>query len=154
MRWSHVGLNCRDQKATEEFYTRWFGFDRARVVDLGDSEIVFLRRGEAYLELFPAAPPVAAAALNDGPAAPGQMRHLAFQTEDVDAFLAGMGEAAEITLGPLGFDDFICGWRSVWLRDPDGVIVEISQGFQDDAVPDQAVPDQAVRERTDGRSTS
>ncbi len=60
------------------------------------------------------------------------MRHLAFQTDDVDAFLAGMGEAAEVTLGPMGFDDFICGWRTVWLRDPDGVIVEVSQGFVDD----------------------
>ncbi|WP_037601182.1 VOC family protein [Streptacidiphilus rugosus] len=148
MRWSHVGLNCRDQKATEEFYTRWFGFDRARVVDLGDSEIVFLRRGEAYLELFQAAEPVAAAAHDDGPAAPGRMRHLAFQTEDVDAFLAGMGEAAEITLGPMGFDDFICGWRSVWLRDPDGVIVEVSQGFQDDDRLDEDL------RATDGRSTS
>jgi glyoxylase I family protein len=59
-----------------------------------------------------------------------------------------LGEAAEVTLGPLGFDDFICGWRSVWLRDPDGVIVEISQGFQDDAQLDDDL------RATDGRSTS
>lgn len=132
MRWSHVGLNCRDQKATEDFYSRWFGFDRARVVDLGDSSIIFLRRGEAYLELFAAGAAEAQTADHDGPAEPGRMRHLAFQTDDVDAFLAGMGEAAEVTLGPMGFDDFICGWRTVWLRDPDGVIVEVSQGFVDD----------------------
>ncbi|QES51091.1 glyoxalase [Streptomyces venezuelae] len=135
MHWSHVGLNCTDQKTTEEFYTRYFGFARAREVNLGDSRIVFLRKGDAYLELFPAGAEPAAGppAGNDGPQAPGRMRHLAFQTDSVDAFLAEIGDAADITLGPLDFDDFICGWRTVWLRDPDGVIVEVSQGFQDEA---------------------
>ena len=137
MRWSHVGLNCKDQKTTEEFYTRWFGFDRARVVDLGDSEIVFLRRGEAYLELFPAASGPATVAANDGPAEPGTIRHLAFQTDDADAFLAELGDEADVTLGPLDFDDFICGWRTVWVRDPDGVIVEVSQGYEDDDTSDK-----------------
>lgn len=60
------------------------------------------------------------------------MRHLAFQTDSVDGFLATLGDAAEVTLGPLDFDDFICGWRTVWVRDPDGVIVEVSQGFEDE----------------------
>ncbi|MET9884109.1 VOC family protein [Streptomyces sp. NPDC006430] len=140
MVWSHVGLNCTDQKTTEEFYTRYFGFARARVVDLGEAQIVFLRKGDAYLELFAAgteptrqAPedPTAVAG-GDGPQTPGRMRHLAFQTDSVDAFLAELGDAADVTLGPLDFDDFICGWRTVWVRDPDGVIVEVSQGFEDD----------------------
>ncbi|MFD7629155.1 VOC family protein [Streptomyces sp. NPDC059851] len=145
MDWSHVGLNCTDQKATEEFYTRYFGFTRARVVDLGESQIVFLRRGDAYLELFasgnapartaPGVPPAVAG--GDGPQEPGRMRHLAFQTDSVDAFLEGLGDAAEVTLGPLDFDDFICGWRTVWVRDPDGVIVEVSQGFEDDRSHDK-----------------
>ncbi|MEV7418895.1 VOC family protein [Streptomyces sp. NPDC089919] len=132
MRWSHVGLNCTDQKVTEEFYTRWFGFARARVVDLGASQIVFLRKGDAYLELFPADAEPARAAVDDGPRTPGRMRHLAFQTDSVDAFLADLGDGAEVTLGPLDFDDFVCGWRTVWVRDPDGVIVEVSQGFEDE----------------------
>ncbi|MFJ6938147.1 VOC family protein [Streptomyces sp. NPDC101132] len=133
MRWSHVGLNCADQKVTEEFYTRWFGFARARVVDLGDTQIVFLRKGDAYLELFPAGTGPASPGQDDGPQEPGRMRHLAFQTDSVDAFLADLGDAADVTLGPLDFDDFICGWRTVWLRDPDGVVVEVSQGFADEA---------------------
>ncbi|WTS96614.1 VOC family protein [Streptomyces sp. NBC_00096] len=133
MVWSHVGLNCADQKTTEEFYTRYFGFTRARVVDLGEARIIFLRQGDVYLELFAAGTePAAGPALHDGPAAPGRMRHLAFQTDDVDAFLATLGDGAEVTLGPLDFDDFICGWRTVWVRDPDGVIVEVSQGFEDE----------------------
>ncbi|APU39397.1 MULTISPECIES: VOC family protein [unclassified Streptomyces] len=133
LRWSHVGLNCADQKTTEEFYTRYFGFSRARVVDLGEAQIVFLRKGDAYLELFAAAgTEPARRADDDGPQAPGRMRHLAFQTDSVDAFLADLGDAAEVTLGPLDFDDFICGWRTVWVRDPDGVIVEVSQGYEDE----------------------
>lgn len=138
MVWSHVGLNCVDQKTTEDFYTRYFGFSRARVVDLGESRIVFLRKGDAYLELFAAdTEPAGTAPGGDGPQAPGRMRHLAFQTDSVDAFLAELGDAAEVTLGPLDFDDFICGWRTVWVRDPDGVIVEVSQGYEDDSTHDK-----------------
>lgn len=131
MRWSHVGLNCRDPRLTRDFYARWFGFTPARVVPVGGQEIIFIRRGEAYLELFPADPAAAQPSAGDGPAAPGLIRHLAFQVEDVDEFLAGLGPEADVTLGPLGFDDFIPGWRTVWLRDPDGVIVEVSQGYRD-----------------------
>ncbi len=132
MRWSHVALNCRDPRHTEAFYCDWFGFRRARVVPLGDTEIVFLRSGDAYLELFPSSSPEATAGpRDDGPRALGHTRHIAFQTDDVDAVLARMGAAAQVTLGPLDFDDFIPGWRSVWLADPDGVVVEVSQGFRD-----------------------
>ena len=49
----------------------------------------------------------------------------------MDAKLAEMGDDAVVTLGPLDFDDFIPGWRTVWVADPDGNIIEISQGFAD-----------------------
>lgn len=130
LRWAHVALNCLDQQATEDFYQRWFDFDRARVVSLGDSQVVFLRHGEVLLELFEATGP-AAPSDGDGPATPGITRHLAFQTDDLDAFLERIGDAARITAGPMGFDSVIPGWRSVWLLDPDGVVVEVSQGYHD-----------------------
>lgn len=131
LRWSHVGLNCRDQPVTEEFYRRWFGFERARVVPVGEQEIIFLRRGPVYLELFssPERSPVAAGA--DGPPYPGIARHLAFQTDDLDAFLDRVGDQVPVSLGPLRFDDIIPGWRTVWFTDPDGVIVEVSEGYRD-----------------------
>ncbi|MEV7775716.1 VOC family protein [Kitasatospora sp. NPDC086791] len=135
MRWAHVGLNCRDQRVTEEFYTRWFGFHRARTVPVRGGEILFLRNGEAHLELFPAPDgPAAPSATADGPAQPGAVRHIAFRAESVDALLAAMGDAAEVTLGPLDFDEVLNGWRTVWLRDPDGVVVEVSQGYRDQDV--------------------
>ena len=51
----HLGVVCRDPVASEAFYTRYFGFRRARVVPLGgDDQIVFLKSGPLYLELFKA----------------------------------------------------------------------------------------------------
>jgi glyoxylase I family protein len=134
---AHIAINCTNPIATERFYTEHLGFTRARVIPLGEEQIVFLKLGDVYLELFQAkadAPALVPAA--DGPAYPG-WRHIAFQVDDVDATLAGMGESAKVTLGPLGFDDFIPGWRTAWIADPDGNIVEISQGYADQANPPQ-----------------
>jgi glyoxylase I family protein len=131
-RWSHVALNCRDQDATEQFYRRWFGFERARVVPLGDQTIVFLRQGHVYLELFASAQPTPLEIRADGPPHRGIARHVAFQVDDLDAFLGRIGDEIPISLGPLRFDEFIPGWRSVWLTDPDGVVVEVSQGYRDE----------------------
>jgi glyoxylase I family protein len=127
---------CRDPAATERFYTRHFGFRRARVVPLGDGDqILFLKSGSLYLELFKATQDSPApAATGPGPEYPG-WRHLAFKVDDVDAKVTEMGDDARITAGPMGFDAFIAGWRTVWVADPDGNIVEISQGFVDEADP-------------------
>jgi glyoxylase I family protein len=128
----HVAISCKDPVVTERFYLQHFGFRRARVIPLGnDQQIVFLRNGNTYLELFKAegnAP--APVATQDGPHYAG-WRHIAFIVDDVDATLAAMGNDARVTLGPLSFDAFIPGWRTVWVADPDGNIVEISQGYKD-----------------------
>jgi glyoxylase I family protein len=129
--WSHVALNCRDQTVTEAFYRRWLGFERVREVPLGEQRILFLRNGPVLLELFGADGDALFTSAADGPPNPGVIRHLAFQTDDVDAFLAELGDEAPVSLGPLDFHDFIPGWRTVWLLDPDGVIVEVSQGYRD-----------------------
>jgi glyoxylase I family protein len=135
---SQVALTCQDQTVTEKFYSKHFGFKRARVAKLPDgNQIVFIKMGDSavYLELFQATenlpiPP----ASNDGYQFPS-VRHLAFKVDDVDAKLAEMGSDAKITLGPLNFDDYIPGWRTVWIADPDSRIVEISQGFVDENNP-------------------
>lgn len=132
---SHVAISCKDPLATERFYTHHFGFRRARVIPLGKEQIVFLRCGDVCLELFQAqgdAPDPCPQ--KDGPAYPG-WRHIAFQVDDVDAMLASMGDEARITLGPMSFDTFIPGWRTAWIADPDGNIVEISQGYVDETDP-------------------
>jgi glyoxylase I family protein len=133
---AHVGITCKDTATIERFYTKYFGFKRARLIPLSaDDQIIFLKSGSVYLELFkakadsPTPPPQ-----NDGHPYPG-LRHLAFEVDNVDAKLAELGSAAKIMLGPLNFDDFIAGWRGVWIADPEGNIVEISQGYFDQDTP-------------------
>ena len=131
----HVALSCRDPHVTERFYVKHFGFARARVIQAGDVEVVFLKSGLAYLELFksegdPPAPPAG----QDGPHYPG-IRHLAFKVDSVDAKLREIGSEAKVTLGPLAFDAVIPGWKTGWIADPDGRIVEISQGYVDQPTP-------------------
>ncbi|MGA2700584.1 MAG: VOC family protein [Isosphaeraceae bacterium] len=143
----HVALTCNDPLAIERYYTKHFGFQRARVVSLGGGKpIVFLKSGAFYLELFQSeqASPVPSPAPiwpqypgGDGPHYHG-VRHLAFKVDDVDAQLARMGAEAVLTLGPLSFDSFIPGWKSAWLADPEGNIVEVSQGFVDQQNPPPA----------------
>ncbi len=135
LEFSHVSLNCRDPLLVERFYARHFGFKRARVIPLGKEQIVFIKSGGVYLELFQTADArPAAAPAKDGPTFPG-VRHIAFQVDDVDAKLEEMGAEARITLGPLDFGDFIKGWRTVWVSDPEGNVVEISQGYVDQQAP-------------------
>lgn len=130
----HIAVTVNDLEKFERFYTKHFGFFRARTISLGEGkELVFLKDSKGfYFEIFPAEeqrphPRVE----GDGPHYPG-FRHLAFAVPDVDAKIAEMGTDAVITLGPLGFDSFIPGWRTVWIKDPEGNIIEITQGYQDE----------------------
>ena len=131
---SQLAITCADQSLTEAWYTKNFGFRRARVAKLPDGkEIIFLKMADSsfYLELFAAdGPSPLPQATNDGHTFPG-FRHLAFKVDDVDKKLMEI-DSPEISLGPLDFDGYILGWRTVWIVDPDGRIFEISQGFQDE----------------------
>ncbi len=131
----HFALTCSDPVTVERFYTKHFGFKRARVIPLGNQQIVFIKCDNVYLEIFQkdldAPVPLPA---GDGAHYPG-WRHIAFKVDNVDAKLAEMGDEARITLGPLDFNDFIPGWRTVWVSDPEGRIVEISQGYIDQENP-------------------
>ncbi len=137
MKYSHIALNCLDPIALERYYTRYFGFRRARVLPIGNGQqIVFLKRDDdgMYLEIFAADTDRPAALTADGGTTVG-VRHLAFQVDDVDATIAALGADAKITLGPLDFGAFIPGWRTAWVADPEGNIVEISQGYVDEDNP-------------------
>jgi glyoxylase I family protein len=126
---AHIAINATDPIQVERFYTKHFGFRRIRVIELGADQIVFTKSGGLCFEIFraTAARPVPPAD-KDGPTWPGH-RHIAFQVDDVEAKLAEMGADAHISLGPLDFSDFIPGWKTVWVTDPEGNIVEITQGF-------------------------
>lgn len=141
LRIHHISLTCRDPIATERFYTQHFGFARARVVPLGnDSQIVFLRGSGIRLELFRATEdrPVARPE-RDGYPWPS-VRNISFEVDNVDAKLAAMGRNADLAFGPISFDDFIPGWRSAWVRDPDGNLVQITHGYSDQETPPPLPP--------------
>jgi glyoxylase I family protein len=140
-RFFHLALACREPLTLERFYTKHFGFRRARVVTLGEMQIVFLASDTIYLELFQARQPAPAApAGGDGQWYPG-LRHIAFTVDDVDAKLAELGSEVRVTLMPLDFDDFIPGWRSAWVADPEGNILELTQGYVDEPEPPPAPAD-------------
>lgn len=130
----HIGVACVDPIATERWYTRHFGFARARVVPLEGDQIVFIKRGDLYLELFRATEDGTGTPGGTGPEYPA-WKHLAFQVDSVDDVLAAMGADARITHGPADFGAFIPGWKTAWIADPDGNIVEISEGFVDEENP-------------------
>ncbi len=46
-----------------------------------------------------------------------------------------LANAVRVTLGPLDFGAFIPGWRTAWVADPEGNIVEITQGYVDEPNP-------------------
>jgi len=130
---AHIGLNCKDMAATERFYVKHFGFRRVRVVPLGKEQIVFLRSKHVSLELFKAKGR-GRGVTQDGPPEPG-FRHLAFSVDSVDSKIREMGKDAKVSLGPLDFGTFIKGWRGAWIVDPDGRIIELSEGYRDQKSP-------------------
>jgi glyoxylase I family protein len=138
---SHIALTCDDPIAAERFYTKHFGFRRARVVDMGrGAQIVFLRGAGTVLELFRAdEPKPVAQATGDGYHWSG-VRNISFEVDDVDRKIEEMGSDAVVTFGPLGFDDIIPGWRSIWLRDPTGNIIQITKGYTDQQNPPPLPP--------------
>lgn len=133
MIFSHIALTSEDPFRIEEWYIKNFNFKRARLIPLGDdNQIIFIKNAQNfYIEIFrteensPINPPE-----NDGYHFKG-FRHIAFQVDDIDLALKGIKDY-QVSLGPISFDDFIPGWRTVWIKDPDGNIVEVSQGYKDE----------------------
>jgi len=128
---SHIGLTCQDPVRLEKFYADHFGFKRARVYAPGPDQVVMIKSGSFYLELFKAAeksplpPPV-----KSGPEFPG-WRHLCFLVEDLEAKLKELGGEVKVTLGPVDMGAFIPGMKVCWVADPEGNIIELNQGYID-----------------------
>lgn len=128
---SHVGLTCADPVRMEKFYVEHFGFKRARVYSPGPGQVVMIKAGEFYLELFKAAAaPPAPPAADSGPEYPG-WRHICFLVDDLDAKLKELGSAVRITLGPKDLDALVPGMKACWVADPEGNIIELNQGYAD-----------------------
>jgi glyoxylase I family protein len=130
----HIGLNCTDPIAIEQWYAKHFGFERLRVYLPGPDQVVVIGNGGVALELFPAEGDAPPKGERDGPTQRG-VRHVAFLVDDLDAKLAELGDDTEVTLGPLDMSGFIEGMRVAWISDPEGNIVELNQGYEDEKNP-------------------
>ncbi len=132
---SHMGISCKDPIKLEKFYTKYFGFKRTRVYVPGPDQVVMIKSGDIYFELFKAT--------EDSPVPPqkeaGPMypcfRHVCFMVDDLDEKLKELGEDATITLGPSDMSEFIPGMKVCWLADPEGNIYELNQGYKDEENP-------------------
>lgn len=131
----HVGVSAKNPIALEKFYTKYFGFERARVYAPGPDQVVMIKQGAIYLEIFkaeaerPTDPPKEA-----GPSYPS-WRHICFNVKDLKAKLDALGDEVKVTLGPLDFSDFVDGMTTAWVADPEGNIIELNQGYQDEENP-------------------
>lgn len=123
----HAGISVADLQRSIAFYRDQFGFelDSHAVIREG-FEIAHLRKGNDYLELFWLAEhlplPDSAGALDTDLRIIGT-KHLAFATEDAHAAHTTLKEAgvqveSEVLVGSTGYDYF-------FLKDPDGILVEI-----------------------------
>ncbi len=135
LRFSHVALNCQNPITTEQFYCQYLGFKRSRVYDPGEHQVVMIKLGDCYLELFPSkgARPVNAPE-KDGYDFTG-LRHFCLEVDDLSELLQNLEGVAEVSLGPLDMSTYIADMRVAWIKDPDGNIVELNQGYQDEANP-------------------
>lgn len=129
----HIAMNCRDRVAQEEFYCRHFGFGRARVMEAGTpNEFVMLRLGDTCLELFQARGIPADAAGGEQPVG---FKHLCFQVADVARKVAEL-KAAGSELDPIiDCSALVPGMAVCFFRDPEGNVLELMQGWQDESDP-------------------
>ncbi len=131
----HIAFNCKDRIAQEKFYTQHFGCRRVRVFKAGQpDQFVMLRVGDVYLELFQAD----AAAL-DQPAGPQPIgfKHLAFEVADIEATAAALNAHGTETGRIIDSGDQVPGLKVCFLRDPEGNVIELMEGWQDDPSPPQ-----------------
>ncbi|MBU0970371.1 MAG: VOC family protein [Proteobacteria bacterium] len=134
---SHVAVSCKDPVRLERFYTKYFGFKRARVYSPGPDQVVMIKSGQIYLELFKATQdPLTPPPTDSGPLYPS-WKHICFLVDDLDLKLRKLGDAVTITLGPSDMGQFVPGMKVCWIADPEDNIVELNQGYRDEEDPPQ-----------------
>lgn len=134
----HIAFNCVDRLAQERFYTQHFGFQRARVFNPGQpSEFVMLRCGDTLLELFTTGGSGSDTDMRGGEQPVG-FKHLCFSVEDIGAKKQEL-EAAGLSVGDLiDASAHAPGLTVCFFQDPEGNILELMQGWQDEDNPPPA----------------
>jgi glyoxylase I family protein len=125
----HISFTCKDKAVSETFYTRHFGFRRARVLNEGTpDEFVILRLGGACIELFQGSPDAGQAP----EALPVGFKHLAFEVPDLDVKIAELNADGVETDDIMDCSGVVPDMRVCFFRDPDGNSLEIMENYCDD----------------------
>jgi glyoxylase I family protein len=128
---NHLALNCRNVAAQESFYSKHFGFKRSRTFNAGKpNEFIMLKLGSFRLELFPTD---SAKTMNqDGGEQLIGFKHLAFDVPKLEPAIEALrGDGIEPDR-VIDFGAFIPGSRLVFFHDPEGNILELMEGYQDE----------------------
>jgi glyoxylase I family protein len=113
----------------EEFYTKHFGFRRARVFHAGsEREFVMLRLKNMCIELF--------SSTGNRPERNSEhdvgFRHIAFEVSDLDNMMDRL-KVDGVKVGEIiDYSDSVAGLRICFFNDPEGNKVEIMEGWSDD----------------------
>ena len=123
----HGALSVSDAARSIAFYESVLGFvvDTRIVVQDGDLEIVFLKKGGRYLELFcrrNAQPLPEHATDHERDFGVIGTKHLAFGTDDPEAVHAELAHRGVAGLTPV-YDG--THYRYFFFKDPDGIVLEI-----------------------------
>ena len=129
---NHIALNCSNLAEQEAFYAKYFGFKRSRTFNRGKPDEFFLMKlGAIRLELFPT--DRAKTAAMQGGEQPIGFKHLAFDVPKLEPVLEAL-RADGIEPDPIiDAGDFIPGLRLVFFRDPEGNVLELLEGYRDEA---------------------
>ena len=131
----HIAFVCRNRLAMERFYTKHFGFERARVFNAGEpGEFVMTRLGPVCIEFFQASPQAIALAAKT-PRVEVGFKHLAFEVPKLEPVIKSLKRDG-VAMGEV-FDcsDVSPGLRAAFFHDPEGNQVEILENWADDNDP-------------------
>ncbi|EJL52645.1 lactoylglutathione lyase-like lyase [Rhizobium sp. CF122] len=123
----HVGMVTADMDRSLAFYRDLLGLRlHLRKTMANGTEVAFLDSGGGMLEIF--APPGGATPALDLPPATSGVLHITFLVESVDESFAKLeAEGVEIKERPRPAVNSEVLDRVAFLRDPDGIIVELAE---------------------------
>ncbi|MDY0340379.1 MAG: VOC family protein [Coriobacteriia bacterium] len=122
LRPDHIGVVVSDLERSKAFY-RALGFSDGAERVMSDKTLSFMRLGEFEIELFAYNQPVSAAELPEHALG---FKHLALETQDIDAVFAELRQA-EVIDEDIAIRELPGGWRLLFFPDPDGMEIEIKQ---------------------------
>lgn len=126
----HVGTTSGDMDRTIAFYCGLLGLRLALRKSVDAGELAFLDAGGGMLEVV--APKAGAGRFRDVPMSEAGMRHLTFAFDNIDSMVETL-EAAGVEIAERPRDAYNpeIVRRVAFVRDPDGVLVELVERAPD-----------------------